>query len=350
MNSQNPVTHVPPPTLLPSTDWDSRRWIRVAMLAAFIAHPSRVLAATEPLDAPMKLSGVAWAKATYAPEDSTMRIPAIDLYRLQLRGASTLHEGWEALITLNASTASANLSSYGTTGNLYLHHVVLRKHFGRGLSATVGRMPDAFLGPIYRSHGTRFLGRQLTHAAGYLSSTPIGLSVNKRWGMVDLGATLHQATNTTGKRTLHLLGATFHTAIDFSPQWSLRMLHDYRHRNPDLVQPDPSESVVAATLTHESEALCISVEGAGRTKFDDLETIELGYGLFGTIDLYSGISIFGRIASGNNAFRAALNADYSWSIGPLLDLGDAVLASVVLDVMQREATELTVSLAAAKTF
>ena len=344
------LRHLPSLHLWPKHRRAVLTWLRILALVLYCACLPNAHAEIAPEDTPLRLSGVAWAKATYAPDDSSMRIPALDLYRLQLQGISSIHDGWEGLFTLNASTESANLSSYSTRGGLYIHHALVRRRLQSGMGLSIGRMSHPFLGPIYRSHGTRFLAKQLAHAAGYLSSTPIGLSIQKKWGLVDIGATLHQATPTTGRRTQHLFGTSLHANIDFNAQWSLRILQDYRQQNHHLNAPDASESVVATTLTHQSDAVCISLEGAGRVTLDDIRTIELGYGVFGTIDLYSGFSVFGRIASGNDAFKESLNADILWSVGPVVDLGDAVLAGIMVDVRQTEATDLTISLAVAKKF
>jgi len=329
---------------------DSRAPLLALVTLLLIGAPVR---ASTDLDPKLRLGGVAWAKATYAFDEDSMRVPDLDLYRVQLWGSSKLSDKWSGYFRMHASTAPGVLSAYNRSGSIFVYQAYIdrRQLLNTKDTLTIGVYTNAFLRDLYRLHGTRFIARLLGQRAGFVTPTPMGVRYEYSTPTLKTSVTVDQTATTPEAPSSHLLGAS--SSIHWRPasSWLLSSHVTYRYQNRTSETARPSESVFASTLSYDTTCLTLSVEAVGRRIEGTSPTLELGAGLLTRFRLYEKMHLFGQVMSGNQAFQDTLGAKLNWRAGPLLRLDEGLQVALVLDSEEaRETSRLTLSLAAAKLF
>ena len=302
-------------------------------------------------DAPLSLGGVAWAKATYALSDESMRIPDLDLYRLQLWGTSELGAHWKGHFRLHASTAPGVLSSYHRPGSIFVYQAYLERAaiFTSGDKLTLGMATNAFLRKLYRLHGTRFIARVLSQRLGYVSPTPLGIRYEYSSDTLVAAVTAEQTAIRPESPSSHLIGLATSVHWTLGPDWTLSSHYTYRHKKT-AAEALPSEQVFATSLTYQNPDLVVSAETAGRLRDSSESELELGGGVLAHLRLYQDLHVFGQIMSGNSGFQESLGSSLTWRVGPLLKLKDALKVALIFDANHGATDYFVVSLAAVKVF
>ena len=321
----------------------------IVLCVSLLTFTDLAYARAAELDPKLQLNGVAWAKATYALNDDTMRVPDLDLYRLQLWGTSRLADQWKGHFRLHASTAPGILSAYGRAGSIFVYQAYLerREFLSPDGLLTLGVSTNAFLRDLYRLHGTRFISRLLGQRMGYITPTPLGIRYEYSTPELSAALTLEQTATKPDSPSSHLIGAG--TTVHWRPSqnWLLSSHVTHRHQSIDNQGARPSESVFASTVSYHHSALVLSVETAGRYRSGSLE---LGGGILARLQLFETFHLFGQVIGGNDAFQESLGASVNWRTGPLFQLEDALQIAMIIDAEHSDTNRYVLSLAASKQF
>ena len=152
-----------------------------------------------------------WTKATTLPAAAEPGLD-MDIYR-GLLGTSFQHNAhWKGVLILEGRTNGPTLHTVHKGGgvSLFAGFVEGKNIITDHDTLRVGRMPNHYLGKLYKTLGTRWLSKSTGHHMGALGIMQTGLSYSWSDSGLIMGLQVHGSDATHGQSTDH------RTALDFT--------------------------------------------------------------------------------------------------------------------------------------
>ena len=283
-----------------------------------------------------------WSKGTIHPFESEPGLE-MDIYRGLIGASFQQDKHWRGVLILEGRTNGPTLHTVHKGGGVTLFSAYLEGTgiFSESDTFRAGRMPNHYLGKLYKTLGTRWLTKSLGHHMGALGIMQTGLSYSWSADGFLAGIQVHGSDQTHGQSQDH------RTALDLT--------FGYQH-NSNLgvllntalclgdINTDASQLTTQAAIYYVHARTRVALEAVAVSFEDTPSTV--GYGITANLQIYENWRLFTRVFTGNDSWKSQKGTNLSWSAGPTYQITPAISAGLLVSGKegQEEATHITAAL------